>query len=344
VVFPTHADWAAQVSLVPSSPNVIVWAQYEEVPMLVHWPGKKVLRKFGQTGVASVAVAPSGKTMATYGRTPTRAGGVGDPLIRLWDLITGQEWGQLAQQPPSTGLVGFAAGGYSLVVQHQDGVRLWEVASRQERVFIPGWPAAVTLSHDGRLLLRLALYDTNVTVWDLTLRQKIGPLDRVQLRPEQLRELYKDLAGKDGKRAYAALWRLASAPEQTVPFLADRIRQIPGVDRKQLPRLIADLGAAQFARRDHAMRELLRFGRWAHGEMVAQLQKDPPLEMKRRLEQLLQKLQAQLFSPEQILAARIVEVLEQIDTPASRQLLATLRDGDRPQFSEIAQEALARKN
>ena len=54
------------------------------------------------------------------------------------------------------------------------------------------------------------------------------------------------------------------------------------------------------------------------------------------------KLDALPAPHEKILAGRIVELLEQIGTPAARQLLETLEDSAKPQFTDIARQAMSR--
>ena len=47
-------------------------------------------------------------------------------------------------------------------------------------------------------------------------------------------------------------------PARSVPFLKERLRPAPGADAKQLARLIADLDADAFEKREAASRELAR--------------------------------------------------------------------------------------
>lgn len=342
VFIETEPTRIAQLHFVPGSSRVIALGSFGQPPVLVDLKRKKVLHKFGSRSVTNVAVSPNGRTLATFGRTEQAGWNEEDGFVRLWDVTTGREWAQLAKNPPAHYGVWFAPGGYSLLVRHRDGLRLWEVASRHERAFIKADGYAILFSRDGRLLYSLSMYDKHVTVWDLSGRQNIAAPDPAALTPKALEQFWQDLAGNDAKRAYAAIWRLASAPEQAVPFFADKIREMPGVDRKRVPALVAELNSPQFAKRDRATRELPKFGRWAQAELLAELAKDPPLEMKRRLEQLLGKLHDEFVSPDQILALRIVEVLEKIESRASRQLLEALRDGDKPHFSEPARETLIR--
>jgi WD40 repeat protein len=339
----TEPTRVAQLLPVPNTSYVVALAGFGEPPVLVDLKRKKVLHKFGSINVASASVSPNGKTLATYGRTTLPGRNEEDGRVRLYDVVSGKEWGQLAKDPPAGYGVWFAPGGYSVLVQHQDGLRLWELASRQQRAFIKDTYCNVAFSRDGRLLVTLPNYHKHVKVWDLTGRQQAGALDQAPLSPEEFRPLWNDLAGKDAKKAYAAIWRLAAAAEQAVPLLAQKTEQMPGLDRQRVPALIAALDSPRFVERDRAMKELPRFGRWAQAALAVELGKSPPIERKRRLEQLLYKLQEEPYTPEQILALRIVEALERMDTPASRQLLARLRDGDKPQFSEAAGEALARR-
>src|SRR5205807_1630155 len=142
-----------------------------------------------------------------------------------------------------------------------DGLRLWELASRQQRAFIKDAYCNAAFARDGRLLLTLPHYNKHVRVWDLTGRQKVGALEQAPLRPEELRLLWNDLAGKDAKKAYAAIWRLASAAEQAVPFLAEKTQQMPGLDRRRVPALIAVRDLPRFVPPARAVKDLPRVGR-----------------------------------------------------------------------------------
>jgi hypothetical protein len=56
------------------------------------------------------------------------------------------------------------------------------------------------------------------------------------------------------------------------------------------------------------------------------LQNQPSLELRRRAEDLLEKLAGAVPAPEELRVLRALQVLEQIDTPEARQVIQTLAE------------------
>src|SRR5207248_5200201 len=88
-------------------------------------------------------------------------------------------------------------------------------------------------------------------------------------------------------------------------------------------RLVADLGNEQFAVRNAATLELKRLGEAAKPALTQAIAGKPPLEMQRRIEQLL----AQLEGPERLRAMRALAALERIATQDAIQVLEKLAGG-----------------
>src|SRR5437764_326155 len=63
----------------------------------------------------------------------------------------------------------------------------------------------------------------------------------VKLKAEELEALWTTLAGKDAAKAYKAIFALAAAPEQSVPFLAQRLRKDTAPEARRIAQLVADL-------------------------------------------------------------------------------------------------------
>jgi hypothetical protein len=302
--------------------------------------GLKVIRVIDKEGsFPRFDLSPDGKTLAAFGRQERPGFHVAHKNIRLWDLDSGQEWGPIASTPPPDYGLLFSPDGRTLLVQHQDGLRLWELATRQERLYLKGGGASA-FSANGRLLF--CLVGQQIFVWDLTGRQQGGVLDALPHTPGDLGELWRDLQGSDGGKAYRALWNLAASPRPTVRYIEEKIKTLPALSRKQVRSLVGDLDNEQFVKRQKSMAELTTLGRWPAAELQAVLDKNPSLELRQRVETLLSKIREQPFSKEQILALRLVEVLEQAATPEARRLLERLSTSDKEQFTEPARHALAR--
>ena len=190
---------------------------------LIDVPGKKVLRVIEpDKRFAGAALSPDGKTLATLTN-------FGDG-IDLRHLETGKVIGKFAVNPPPVAMNGFSPDGRSLLVHHRDGMHLWEVASGQIRYSAPAI-FSQGLSPNGRLLYSLT--EKQIFVWDLTGEQSGGVLKPVKHSPQTQADLWADLQSKvDAAKAYRAMWRLAADPEQTLPFLTEKVGAIGPIDPK----------------------------------------------------------------------------------------------------------------
>jgi hypothetical protein len=198
-----------------------------------------------------------------------------------------------------------------------------------------GLPAA--FSPDGRALASCG-DDCTIVVWDVTGRAA-GPPPAARLSPRELGPLWASLAGGDAAQARRAVWSLAAAPEQAVPFLREHLRPAPPPDRRRLAKLVADLDADRFEVRERATAELGALGDGAEPALREALAGRPPPEVSRRLEQVLARARGSAPPPESLRALRGVEVLEQAGTPEARRLLESLARGD-PQ-ARLTREAKA---
>jgi len=328
ITLPTRC-WAVQFT--PDGKGLL--AGGPEGPVhLIDVASGKLVRSVGRGDVWVFDVSPDGRTLATFSRNE------GPPpmpkCIRIWDLATGEELSQITTAIAPAGLR-FTPDGRGLLV----GLELWELSSGQVRTYLTGaWPA--TFSNNGRLVTCL-MRKNAAAVWHLTGRNTGGVLDATPITPDQLTNLWADFQGNAGD-SYKAMWRLAGVPDQTLPLFEEKLRAIPALDKKRVAVLIADLDSDKFATREKAMQELPKYGRWALQEVLATLTKNPPLEVRLRLKDLQSKLRDHPFSPEQILALRMVEVLEQCGTPAAWKLLERLATDEKPQFTDAAREALGR--
>src|SRR5206468_2023331 len=139
------------------------------------------------------------------------------------------------------------------------------------------------------------------------------------LAPEVLKSLWGDLAGGGAAAAYRAVWKLASAPGQALPFLRERLRPAVAADEQRLARLVQQLDSSAFEERQQAMRQLEQLAELAEPALRRALAGQPSLEYRRRVEKLLQRLEWPLPSGEALRARRAVEVLEQIGSAEALQ-------------------------
>jgi RNA polymerase sigma factor (sigma-70 family) len=275
-----------------------------------------------QHGVRCVAFSPDGRTLAS---------GSYDNTVRLWEVATGQERRRFQAGVSS---VAFSPGGRVLVAGGWDRtVHLWDLATAKESEPLKGHQGSVTsvtFSADGKTLVS-GSHDTTALVWDGTGLLKGGQAQGSAPRPEMLKTLWADLAGSDAPRAYQAIWALVAAPKQAVPFVQGRLQErLPptsAADPKRIARLIGDLDDGRFRVREKATRDLEKLGELAEPALRRALKGEPSLEIRRRVEQLLEKLAEASPSPERLQALRALEVLEHAGTPEARQALAALATG-----------------
>jgi WD40 repeat protein len=269
-------------------------------------------------GSDSVAFSPDGRLLAVGDR---------DGTVRLYEAATGTAVRRL---PGHTGWVlglAFAPDGRTLAVGNWRNVRLWEMATGQERKRLDGHEgdvAALAFAPDGRTLATGGS-DTTGLVWDLTGRLDGGKLRPVELTPAGLDKAWSDLGG-DPVRAYAALWLLAATP-QSLPLLREALPPVVPVEDKRLRRLIADLDDDSFEVRERAGAELARMAEQAEAELRKVLEGNPSVEVRSRIERLLEAWQRPTPSAARLRQLRALEVLEATGTPEARQLLEKIVGG-----------------
>jgi RNA polymerase sigma factor (sigma-70 family) len=285
--------------------------------------GKELRRLEGAEEVYAIAISPDGKRLASAGGWNGKA--------RLWDLATGQQvrpltvprGGYTVAFSPDSRLLAWAAD------ERDNTVRVLEtVTGKEVRCFRGHHSGVMSLAFapDGRSLASGG-GDSTILVWDVTGRRKNGRWSEAALSSRELEAHWTELAGDDAGKAFAASWALVAAPRQSVPFLARQLRPVGEADPKRLARLIADLDSKRFAERGKAVRELEQLADLAEPALRRALAGQPPLEVRRRLERLLAKLDWG-GSPARLRTFRALAVLEHLGTPAARQLLQTLAGGE----------------
>jgi hypothetical protein len=148
-----------------------------------------------------------------------------------------------------------------------------------------------------------------------------------RLTDKDLETLWETLGGGDAAKAYRAIWSLVGDPDRSVPFLHKRLSPVPPPEPGRLEKLVNDLDSKRFAEREKAMAELEKMGALAKAALQKKLDNNPSLEMKRRLDRLLEKLSAFTLSGEELRTWRVLEALELIGNKAARQALERVAGG-----------------
>jgi hypothetical protein len=267
----------------------------------------------------TTAVSPDGRLLA-YGSQYK--------YLTLFELATGMEVTRFADLPDGVCPMVFSPDGRTILWGgwRKAPVRVLEVATGKERSRLEGHRGRIIsldLSADGKRLVSASL-DTTALVWDLSNRPIAG-----RLSDAALAACWDDLAGADAARAHQAMRLLAGDPARAVPFLDKRLRAVPAVPERHLQRLLADLGGATFSTRDRARQELETLGELATPACRAAMQGPVPLEVRRRLVNILEKHARQRRAPsaELVRGLRALEVLERIGGPAALRTLDRIRQG-----------------
>ncbi len=276
------------------------------------------------------------------------AAGTASGRIYLWDVITGKERCRFQGSKKEIQTIAFSPDGKTLAWGGRDMVvHLWDLSTGTERHPFrghQGWITALAFSPDGKTLTS-GSYDTTALVWDLSASRPICPVPTVALSAADLDRLWTDLGGLDASRAFRAFQKMVQASERTLPFLRKQVLAVRAPDPQQIARLISQLDDRQFSVREDAERELAKLGELAEPALRKALAGSPSVELRRRAERLLAKLEGPLTRPEPLRAVRVVEVLEHIGSSEARELLTTLAQGaPQARLTREAQHAVERLN
>jgi WD40 repeat protein len=300
--FPRENDWkkegfndgADALAISPDGRLLAAAWRIEGVILLYEAAGGKALRRLrGPLPVGALAFAPDGRTLASGG---------------------GQSLGPFGHRYP----VSFG--------NADSAVQLWDVATGKLLHKLPGHQGQVhtlAFTPDGSLLVSGADDDT-VLAWEVgAVTGRRGPV--ADLSPERLAALWADLAADNPARAQQAVAELTAAPA-AVPFLAKALARewtLPG----DIAGLLADLDAAAFARRERAAKELEKAGEAVMPALRRALEAKPSPEARRRLADLLERLDQPEPSPRQLRLTRALQALESAGTAEARRALPDLVRG-----------------
>jgi hypothetical protein len=147
------------------------------------------------------------------------------------------------------------------------------------------------------------------------------------LEPGELETLWKELAGEAFPDAFQALGTMAADPKRSVEFLKDHLKPVSPVDAGKIEKLLADLDNDEFAIRNLASQSLEQLGESAEPHLRKALEGKPTLEVRRRVDDLLRKLNHEPPSPELARDLRALALLEHLGTPGACQVLGRMAQG-----------------
>jgi hypothetical protein len=264
--------------------------------------------------VTSLALAPHGHMLAA---------GSGDGTVTLWEVATGQQRATLRGHTGTVYALAFAVDGALASGSDEGSVKLWDVVTSKEFATLKGHRRSVhTLAFlpHGRALTSGSA-DETVLIWEVPARDRGEPP-----RATSAEELWADLAAADAKKSYRALCDLTLSPRQAAALLGERLRPAPPPPAA-LAQWVSDLDDEDFAVRRQAAEAIGKLGDVAEPALRQALQGRPTLEVRRRVEGLLDRIATEALSPERLRELRAVEVLEYLGTAEAQKLLARLAEG-----------------
>lgn len=316
--FSPDGKWLACGTYIENAPSLRLWDVAS---------GKERCSFADRGPIEGLAFSPDGKMLAAG---QGHLGGEHESMVRLWDTATGQELSRHTGHREGVSAVAFSPDG-KLVVSgagstgfKDSSVHVWEAATGRLIRRFEGHHScvgSVTFTPDG-LAVASGGGDSAILLWDITGRRIDGRGHAKALTPRELEACWHDLADADAAKAYDAVWALVAAPERAIPFLQKHLHPVPRPDAKTVARLLAGLESDEFAVRRKANEELSEFGDAIAPELRKALANKPPLEVRRRVQQLLD--QARDWTGQRLRDRRAIQALEHLN---ARRLLEALAAG-----------------
>jgi RNA polymerase sigma factor (sigma-70 family) len=281
---------------------------------------------------APVWFSQDGRLMAGLLSRKGARGPEGTDTLAVWELASGKVLARVAQ----AGFVAqaaFAPGGRTLALVDGWGIRIVDLLTgkRLTAYAAPDVTCDVTdrgcgtqtlvFAPDGRTLAT-GHRDGSVLLWKVPQPADDLPAEVTEAEGDRL---WADLGSDSPGRARAAADRLVQCPSAAAARLVTRFRPVAAPADPAIAALVKDLDSDTFATREEATRRLREYGAKAEPALRRVLASSPSLDLRRRVEGLLESLPPpplQLpVSGATLAGIRVIEVLERVRTPEARQQL-----------------------
>jgi WD40 repeat protein len=282
------------------------------------------------------AISPDGSLIAGQCTQQKENGWISSAGVGVWETATGKKIAQFKTNNGACQLSFLPKMRLVAIDDYYAGVQFWDlvtgkvVATRKmpegERSNTNHGSLASCLAFtpDGRNLAT-GHADGTILIWNLEL-----PIPKsVRLTTEEIASLWSTLQDADAAKAWQAVWRLTDAPDDSVPFLRNSLKPVPGAPKDVTDPLLADLGSDVFVKREAANKLLKDLGFSAEPALRQRIDANPPLELRQRIEALLKIIgeTTQPMTPEILQSLRGVAVLARVNSPQARQVLEGLTKG-----------------
>jgi hypothetical protein len=218
-------------------------------------------------------------------------------------------------------------------------IHLWDLDGNLRHRFTGHTEAVngLAFSEDGRRLVSTS-EDRTALVWDLS---KIPDKSKApQLAKDHLQKTcWTWLGQRTGSNAGKAMAIFQSKPKETVAFFRANVTPSKGIEAEDASRWLSELASSDYAMREKATKALEAAGEHLEELLRKSLSKDTSGETRRRLEQLVEKIDRYEENQDRLREVRAVEVLERIASPDAQSLLKAWSAGPAP--ARLTREAKA---
>lgn len=294
-----------------------------------------------------VAFSADGLTIAAAGK---------DKQIHVWEVATAKTMGRLIGHSQPIQRLDFSPDGRLLASAGRDGAAiLWEIVSGNvlakldaaaegsEKVIA----TAVAFSPTGRYLAT-ASTDRTIVIWEVS-QATLGAPTEAPITPERLAQAWEQLTDADARVARQAMYAFSSKPEISLPFLKEQLqKELSSPQATQITQLISQLDAEEYMVRERATQTLKQMLALATDALKRELQSTLSAEVRFRIRLILGSAgeAAPRYSQAEVYRfKRLIQVFENLDTPAAKELLQTMANNiPSAELQDEARRSLARVN
>ncbi len=271
-----------------------------------------------------VVASPDGQLIA--GMVPAKAGDSGTLSVRIWESATGRPISTI--QTAKADYLAIGPDDRTLVSAGSHTLQVWDLATGHERgrFKLEVNAAGLILTPDGRSAVT-PMDDGTGLVWNMTAFPLHALAEKATDR--EIAGWWKDLISEDAGLAYAAVWKLSSAPPGIVMrYLQANLKPAPQPNSVEVAGLVKDLGNEEFAIREKASKRLAELGPPVAPTLREAAGTSELPEVRKRTKELMDKLSGSFQTPEGLRRIALDHCFgERVGSADARKLLTDLASG-----------------